>query len=392
MKKLTINYIASKRMVLLLIILIVTNYSFNLIFNYTYLLPLNLFLLMTFYFFMQFLFPYKFELLREDLYMLLIIIYSLTHSLYFETYDYTLLVIGMSFVPYFFSRFITLEDRDIDFFIKVLYLIGILLLGVYYHYVGFGAVEGRFRVDGRHPVAIAADFGLAAIIFSYVLFTSKNYFVKILSFCLILAAFYLTVFVLATRGASFTGMAAITGLYFMLSDKSFKDRFKSLVVIVIFISIFLLIINHKEFIAKYPMLERFTLEGMLKDPSLVGSRKYTGRTDLMRRSIVMIINKPFWGAGMGSIYSHNILLEWSASLGLVGLFPFLFFLSSIFIKSIKHIKSNPRFALFFILLIYTFVLRLVSFAMISHKAFFALSGLFLSYYYTFDESDESDES
>ena len=382
MKKLSINYNGNKRMVLLLIVLIITNYSFNLIFNYTYLLPLNLFILMVFYISMHFLFPHKFQLLREDMCMFAIIIFCLAHSIIFETYDYTFLVLGMSFIPYFFSRFIVLEDRDIDFIIKMLYVIGIILLGVYYHYVGLHAVENRFRVDGRHPVAIAADFGLAAIIFSYVLFTTKNFFVKLLSFCLVISTFYLTVFVLATRGASFTGLMAITLLYFMLSDKSIKDRLKSIIIIAVIIGCFIYTINHEAFIKQYPMLERFTLEGMLKDPSLVGSRRYTGRTDLMAKSLRMIMEKPFLGYGLGSVYSHNIILEWTASLGLIGLFPFILFIFSIFSKLLRRIKYNPRFALFFTLMIYVFVLRMVSFAMVSHKAFFALAGVFLSYHDT----------
>jgi hypothetical protein len=73
--KLAIDYEFIKKMILILLVLMVINYSFNSIFNYDYLLPLNLAMVVGVYIPMQFLFPKKFELLKEDVIMGSIILY-----------------------------------------------------------------------------------------------------------------------------------------------------------------------------------------------------------------------------------------------------------------------------------------------------------------------------
>lgn len=386
--KLAIDYEFIKKMILILLVLMVINYSFNSIFNYDYLLPLNLAMVVGVYIPMQFLFPKKFELLKEDVIMGSIILYCLFNAIFFETLDYTLLVIGMSFAPYFFSRFIILEDKDVDFIFKVFCFLGIVLLGVYYKHTGFSAGSGRFRMGGRHPVGIAADFGLVAVSFSYFLFTTKKHWVKLICLCLLIASFYMTIFILGTRGASFSGIIAITYLYFMLSADTIRDKLKRFLLVAIFITGFFILVNNEAFTTKYPTVRRFSIEAMSKDPSLKGSEDGgdIGRKGVALISFEIISRSPYFGEGLGSVYSHNIFLEWMASLGLVGLIPFLFFLFTIFIKAFKFRKINPRFTILFTMLIYTFVLRLISFSMISHKAFFVVCGLLLSYYYTYEKS------
>ncbi len=386
--RLAIDYEIIKKLILIFLVLMVINYSFNSIFNYDYLLPLNLAILVGLYIPLQFLFPQKFELLKEDVIMAIIILYCLFHSLFSDTLDYTLLVIGMSFVPYFLSRFIILEDKDVDFIFKVFCIFGVVLLGVYYKHTGFSAGSGRFRMGGRHPVGIAADFGLVAVSFSYFLFTTKKHWIKLICLCLLIATFYMTVFILGTRGASFSGIIAITYLYFMLSADTIGDKFKRLLLVAILITGFFILVNNENFITKYPTLRRFSIEGMSKDPSLKGSENGgdIGRKGFALRSIEIISRSFYFGEGLGIVYSHNIFLEWMASLGLVGLLPFLFFLFTIFTKAFKFRKINPRFTIFFTMLIYTFVLRLISFSMISHKSFFVVCGLLLSYYYSSEKS------
>ena len=386
MVNLAISYETVKKIILIFLVFMVLNYSFNSIFDYTYLLPLTLAIVTERYIFMQVFFPQKFELFKEDVLMICIVLYSLLHSLFFETLDYTLLVVGMSFVPYFFSRFITLTDEDIEFMIKLFCVLGVVLLGFYYKSAGFGAVSGRFRIGGRHPVGIAADFGLVAVSLSYILFTSKKYWVKIVCSFLLLATFYMIVFILATRGASFSAIIAVTYLYFMLSTTTLRDKIKRIFWIGIFITIFITLITNDAFIEKYPKVQRFTIQGIMEDPSVTGNDKFTGRRGFALKSIKIISRSAVFGEGMGAVYSHNIFLEWLASLGIIGLLPFLIFLSTIFKKAFKVRKLNPKFTIFFTMMIYTFVLRLISFSMISHKSFFVICGLMLSYYYTYDNS------
>lgn len=385
LQKLIITYESMKKIVLIFLVLLSINYSFNTIFNFTYLLPTILASLALFYVLMQFLFPQKFKFLREDMFMISIVLYCLFHALFFQIYENTLLVVGMSFVPYFFSRYIILEDDDIEFFVKIFCIFGVILLGVYFKYIASHAVEGRLSIDNREPVGISADFGMVAIAFSYILFVTKKYWVKIVSLFLILATLYITIFALAARGASFTIIMSIAILYFLLSTGTIKDIFKRFFLIFGFIIFFLFATNNNFFIDKYPNLERFSIKNIVNDPGVVGSRRYRGRKDLILESFEVILRSPFFGEGIFVVYSHNIFLEWIASLGLIGLLPFLLFLFCVFKKSFECKKYNPKFAFLFTILCYSFILRLVSFSMFSHKAFFIICGLFLSFYDNYEK-------
>ncbi|MGE6754760.1 O-antigen ligase family protein [Rossellomorea sp. NPDC071047] len=312
----------------------------------------------------------------EDGILFIFIIYILLHSIFITNIISTMHIILGSLIAYYIGRIINIKDtNDFLFFRKITNIYGyILICFIVFNY--FNSIsQYRVTVGSTHPVAIGELLGLFVIIN----FLSPNgvnkHLIGRLNAFIGLATM---LFIVGSRGAFFSVILCIFVILMMLASS--KGKLFILVSAILSLFFYNFVTTSMYVISKFPTISRFSFKNILNDPSVTGSSQYVGRFDVYKESLQLFEGNFLFGAGLKSVYSHNIFLELLATTGLLGfLILFLFFLL-IIIKSFKITNNQTAYwlvALFF----FVFIYRQTSFALDTSKSVFLFAGILITLYY-----------
>ncbi|MCH1967187.1 O-antigen ligase family protein [Paraclostridium sordellii] len=308
---------------------------------------------------------------RCDIYIYLFVIYLLLHSFIRSDITIVLMVVVGSFFPYFLGRYITVDNQVYIFIKKVVIIIGwIIIFKLLIEYFKSSEVR-RVTIEGSNVIANGELLGIFALVNLFNLNGINKDFVSIFNYisgllsCLIL---------IGSRGT--TMFIVITTLIMYAIIYKINFRF-ILYIFSIIIGYIILFSTDSIFIEKFPILGRFTIDGILHDPSIVGSSHNIGRLQLYEQSINAFQYYPIFGIGVMKIYSHNIFLEILSTLGIIGFVIFTIWIIEMIFKCMKIGKNN---AVIVALFIYTFLYRQSSFTLNAHKSLFIFAGMVVAIY------------
>lgn len=277
-----------------------------------------------------------------------------------------------SFFPYFIARFITIKDRN--FFIKTINLMGyITIIALIINYSRSDTFY-RVSIENGHPVAIG-ELVSFFLVTNYITMREGKH--KRFNIINIVLGLIIEIVVLGARGAliAFIGSVIICEIFYFKNIK--KTFFIITLCSLLYLSFNLYADN---IIEDYPSLNRYRIETIIKDPSIVGGYGYYGRFGLLKQGETLFYQKIIFGSGVGASYAHNIFVDFMASYGIVGI---LMLLSLIFL-SFKYIRNKNVDKLLIAMLFVAFIGRQGSFAMDAHKNLFILLGMIVSEYKEFN--------
>lgn len=310
-------------------------------------------------------------LYKEDVILFFFIIYIFLQGLFLNNIEKNLEVIINSIGVYYLGREINFNNlKSRNKLLKAILLIGAFFIVLIINKYFFS--ENKYRISIGNPIAIGEMIGITALVsFFYYIEKKRKLYLSI--FLLGLACNFV---VLASRSSAFLILISIFLTYFIKLKG--KSRLKVLVTIIIILIMYLIFFREGSYLIKaFPQLNRFTIEGMLTDPSVVGygsrSNINEGRVYNLKNAINEFKKNILVGTGVGNNYAHNIFVEILGSLGLVGFFYFFIFILEI-IKKLWNEEDYILLSLF----IYVFLYRQFSFGLSAHKNLFLLCGIIVS--------------
>ncbi|NGU13358.1 hypothetical protein G6Z35_11275 [Clostridium perfringens] len=336
--------------------------------NITMLLLVLLLLLNVIYYLME---KRIYNITISDCIVYIFICYMFIHSIIFNTEINTIRAISMSFIPYFLFRYVDFNKDTYEIVKKIINILAYsIMISITIKYLKLNQFTYRMSLQGSNSVAIGELIGFFCIInilnlkeFQSSYISRINYIIGIV-FCMV---------ILGARGA----VIAVIFTTFLICLFNSKNKLK-IIISLSLLSIFYYILfnNNSILIEKIPSMARFSIEGIINDPSVVGNRTTIGRMQLFTDSF-NIIKSNFVGIGLGRIYSHNIFLEIWSSLGVIGMSVFIILILNILYKCKCIFYSNKVLvAIFIFLLIY----RQSSFAIYAHKSLFMIMAIIVTKY------------
>lgn len=283
-------------------------------------------------------------------------------------------VILGSLIPYYLGRTINFNKmKNLNIFEKTTIILGVILLSnLYFSYFFISSNKYRLSVGDASTIALGEIIGLFSIV-NYFKFIKTKDKKKLFLFLVGLIANFL---ILSSRSSAFLIVISLLIASFIKS----KNKKTIIIYSGILLLLYFVCFNKNSFlIEEFPQLKRFSLEGMLNDPSVVGYKGALGRKIKEGRIYNLNIaltefNKSvFLGTGIGRNYAHNIFIEILGALGLIGFINFLIFILKI-IRRVVREKNILIIALFF----YFFLYRQFSFALNAHKTLFFICGALIT--------------
>lgn len=312
---------------------------------------------------------FKFDI--SDILILIIIAYIFFNSLLFNTAIDSIKAILMSFIPYFLCRNIIIDEKKYMLMKRVINIISwVIIFELIAKYVGSNEVSYRMSLEGSNSVATGEIIGIFAIINLFDIRGKNNNFFSIFNY---IVGILINVVVIGARGA--TIMILLSSFIIVIFNEKKKVRY-IMIFLVGIILYFVFFTEGSILLEKIPQLSRFSIQGIIKDTSIIGSASTIGRSQYFKESIY-VIKKNIFGKGVGAIYSHNIFLEFGSALGIVGLIVFSIWCCNIIYKAIDVIKVNTVIVAIFIFL---FLYRQTSFAIFAHKSLFIFAALIVNQY------------
>ncbi|GAB6614595.1 hypothetical protein bcgnr5406_27960 [Bacillus cereus] len=311
-----------------------------------------------------------------DWLIIILVIYIYIHSIFISSPIIASKIVIGAIAAYFLGRYIIVNAEFYKtFHLSVNVASWMMIIALIVQYINS---DTRYRVviGDTHPVALGELIGIFVITN---FFNASKAQKPIFSYVNAIIGLFVMFVILGSRGAVISTVCSILLIYVLKAN--IKKKFLILVTsIVAGCSYLFLFTTDSVLVKEFPSLYRFTLEGMLNDPSLTGSYQYIGRRDVYTQSIEFFKENPILGKGLGSVYSHNIMLEFASTLGIVGLVIFLVILLLLTIKATKVLRSGEYLlvALFLQSLIY----RQSSFSLEHGKSLFFFGGLLVAFYTT----------
>lgn len=307
-----------------------------------------------------------------DMFLFLLISYTLLHSMFISKPTYGFKFIIASLVPYFIGRYIYLDIKQYKYFKRITNIVSWIVITSLI--IAFIHSSNNYRVviGNTHPVALGELMGIFVITN---LFNIKGLNTTKFSLSNVIIGLLVMLLILGSRGAFFSTVIAIFVVYFLRSNSKLK-----VLISIIFLTILYFVFFSEEsmLIEIFPSLYRFSPSVILNDPSVVGHYHYIGRKDLYILSLEVIKNSPFFGQGLGIVYSHNLFLEITSALGIVGVFLLVMWLvgivSLIFMVGFNNV-NNVLLALF----LQSFIYKQTSFAFDAYKTLFIFGGMLVTY-------------
>jgi len=278
-----------------------------------------------------------------------------------------------SLIGYLIGRFSSI-DTIFYFYKSLKFFIPIILGALLFYFYAF--TKNPFNLPDFNRVGIGLGVGLLILyLLNKSVYSKLNIAYRIIFFTLGFIMWLLNIIVLTGRGST---IFTISAFFFALIITK-KIKFKSFILfLALFLIFYIFLTTNSIMIQFFPWLKRFTISGILNDPSVTGNYYFVGRLDLYKESLNLISSSPLFGNGYFSIYSHNMILETLASYGFIGLFILILFLFEISKKIYKLIKFNPNDEIISFVIacfLFTFFYYQTSFGWYSYKTFFFFSGV-----------------
>lgn len=283
-------------------------------------------------------------------------------------------VILGSVLPYYLGRTVNFNKiKNLNIFKNMVTILGgILLFNLYISYFFINSNKYRISVGDASVIALGEIIGLFSIVNYFEFLNTKNKISMILFISGIVANFL----ILSSRSSAFLIIVSLLIASFIKT----KNKRKIIIVSIILLLVYLICFNNSSFlIEEFPQLKRFSLNGIINDPSVVGYKGALGRKIKEGRIYNLNLalsefNKSiFLGTGVGRNYAHNIFIEILGALGLIGLINFIIFILKILYRLIRE-KNMLIIALFF----YFFLYRQFSFTLNAHKTLFFICGILIT--------------
>lgn len=313
-----------------------------------------------------------------DIYIYIFILYLLFHSLIKSDFNAVIMIAIGSFFPYFLGRYIKIDDEIYKFIRKTVNIIGwIIIFTLLIEYFKSTDVK-RVTIEGSNVIANGELLGIFALVNLFSLNKINKDFLSIFNY---IAGILSCLILIGSRGTVLSIMVTTFIMYIII----YKVNFKIIIYILTAIIGYLILFSPDSIlIEQFPVLNRFTIEGILNDASIVGSRSNLGRAQLYELSILAFQQNPLLGSGALEIYSHNIFLEILSTLGIIAFIIFVLWSIKMIFKCMKVGKMN---AVIVALFIYTFIYRQSSFSLKAHKSLFIFAGMIVATY-NFKKSTE----
>ncbi|WP_418223288.1 O-antigen ligase family protein [Clostridium isatidis] len=321
------------------------------------------------------------KIVVTDYLILIFIIYIIFINLFKPNYEYSVEIIVSSLAPYFIGRLILLNSNNYIILKRTINIISwVIIIKLFITY--FQNIDAyRISIGNSTPIAIGELIGIFTIVN---LFSVKDIKIDKVSIFNTIIGILVCFIILNSRGTVFSIIISSFIVFFVKSSR----KIKIIAYMTIILSLYsILFSSNSRIIEEIPKLKRFNISIIANDSSIIGNSEYMGRKALYSESIEIFKDEPL-GGGMGRIYSHNIFLEVISSTGIIGIITFIMIVLNIsydiYILYCKQIGNRNYMLL--VLLLYTFIYRQSSFAMNAHKSLFIFLGMFVTYYYSMNNS------
>lgn len=198
-----------------------------------------------------------------------------------------------------------------------------------------------------YMMAFCFSYSCYYVFFSGVKKTKMTLFLKIALFLLMIYS-TLVCMLSGGRGAFFVIIVeSLFMLYFYISNSKSKVVFFRSAIVLFIVAVAIAFV-----ISNYGLLES---SGISRLESRLTQDE--ARASLYNKAYDIFLASPIWGNGLGSIwwtmgiYSHNVILDLLAEVGLIGAFAFVFVLLRTFFCSLKLSRTYPVCLLALIVLI-----------------------------------------
>lgn len=317
---------------------------------------------------------YIYLFIKIDFILFIFITYLLSVSVIKDSFDNTILVLTGSIFIYYIGRVVYLSNEISKILVRTLTVVGwILNFMLLKTFLENGMNVWLMKhVAGINHIGISEILGIVAIanIFGY-----KTYRIKIIPIATYIASILTMLIILNSRGAVIAVFIVTFVIKFILT----KSKPKYILILILIIAGYSSLFRADSFLVKsFPSVARFSIDAIMKDPSVVGSDTYDlGRLQLYEECLDKFYDNLVLGAGALETHPHNIFLEAFGSYGIIGGIIFVAFLYKVLKYSISIINKNTLIvALFYYSLFY----RQTSFAFDTHKSLFLFAGLLVNFY------------
>jgi len=327
---------------------------------------------------------YFLKIKSVDLWIIILIIYSLSHFFIRSSLVNSLDFIIKSLSVYFLGRYLFLDKKNFKYFKTIINIYSwITIIYLIINTLKLSAISKELMGTLNH-IALGELIGIFILVNWFFSISAKYKIIPLLN---VFVGFFVLLFLISSRGALISVLITLFIIYFIKTNKKFVIVFILLTIIFLYFNFFTV---ENEFIMEYPTLSRFVWENIILDASVVGNEHYLGRIGLYLRSLSVFKNNLIFGGGLGTVYSHNIFLEFASGLGIVGLSLFIFWLSNIFVLFTKVFRKKSNFlllALFF----QSFIYRMSSFNYKGYKSLFLFGGMLITSFYSTINKERNEE-
>lgn len=364
-------------MLLSVFLLLLYSYSLEAIFfkivNLTIIFYLISILLLFIYIFQT---GYFLKIKSVDLWIIILIIYSLSHFFIRSSLVNSLDFIIKSLSVYFLGRYLFLDKKNFKYFKTIINIYSwITIIYLIINTLKLSAISKELMGTLNH-IALGELIGIFILVNWFFSISAKYKIIPLLN---VFVGFFVLLFLISSRGALISVLITLFIIYFIKTNKKFVIVFILLTIIFLYFNFFTV---ENEFIMEYPTLSRFAWDKIIVDASVVGNEKFLGRLGLYLKSILVFKSNLIFGGGIGVVYSHNILLEFASGLGAIGLLFFVFWVLNIFKLFLKVPKKKYNYLLLSLFL-QSLIYRMASFNFKGYKSLFLFGGMLVTYCYSF---------
>lgn len=288
-------------------------------------------------------------------------------------------VLFASFIPYYVGRMIGTEAEGPTWWLGTTIVLGIAGLAIVILQLLTGTISfgERAGLGAANPVAAGELFG--ALLVSVVLkprTSLRSRILSVIDILLALLALAALAFVLGARGAALWALLTVAAVSWLIVGRGVREKYvRILPTLCGFVG--LLRIAHRY--SDVPVMQRWTLTGLVNDPAIVGHQGDPGRLERWRDALNRFAASPILGNGFEGLYSHNLFLDMLAGGGIIA---FVLALGASMVMfsptSFTRARSDSKFRVFLGLAIFFFLYRLSSFSVLGHKTLFLVWGLLVT--------------